>query len=162
MAPKVVMLIDLSDGKNSLLIPLVRDVSPHQLKIIEIIYERPYNVSQLEKILGRHKMAIYNSIKSLMLKGMVKQAIYISKHNIGKASLRKYYFLADNIITRHGPSRRYTHRELEKIFKHDDEEIIRQIRIANATLMISSPNPVKQAMGRRILQELRDYQHQGP
>ena len=129
-------------------------LSSLQARIIIELARRPLYLRQLERRLNRPCNVILYSLRSLIRRNIVGSIIYISPKIKDKAGVRRYYVIRN---TRYGHNNRKTGKiihDLREIFIQDDEGIERMRAYYKAMNMLQSPNPIKQSMGRRLLEQL--------
>jgi hypothetical protein len=129
-------------------------LSSLQARIIIELARRPLYLRQLERRLNRPNNVILDSLRSLMRRKIVESIIYVSPKIRDRAGIRRYYVLRsprDDDNGRHGV--RHS-RKIMRIFAQDDEHIQEMRAYYKAMSLLSSPNPIKQSMGRRLLEQL--------
>ncbi|MEM2057669.1 MAG: hypothetical protein QXO76_05420 [Thermoproteota archaeon] len=164
MAPyfEITVLIPLEFGSYALKFPIRLKVSSFQYRILLALKRRPSYVRLLERELKEDLRNIHRSIKSLYGRGLVKKTTYISKHKMGKAGIRIYYSLSENVIIPYSRGHVNKYTSLEEVAKADDLRILYLREYSRAMNMLSSPRPWKQAEAREILKALQSMKPQAP
>jgi predicted transcriptional regulator len=125
-----------------------------QARIIIELAKRPCYLNMLARRLSKPNNVILDSLRSLIRRNIVGSIIYVSPKIKDKAGVRRYYVIRN---TRYGHNNRKTGKiihDLREIFIQDDESIERMRTYYKAMNMLQSPNPIKQSMGRRLLEQL--------
>ncbi|MEM2370755.1 MAG: hypothetical protein QXH51_07625 [Candidatus Bathyarchaeia archaeon] len=143
-------------------IPIRLRVSSLQYRILMTLSLRPCYLRLLEKLLKSASGNIYKSIRKLYERGLVKETTYVSKLEMGKAGIRKYYILSEDVVMPYGYGHVNKHMSMEEIAEIDDMRIFIEREYCRAMNMLSSPRPWKQAYGREILRTLQATTHMGP
>jgi len=129
-------------------------LSSLQARIVIELSKRPCYLNMLARKLSKPNNVILDSLRSLMRRGIVESIIYVSPRIRDRAGIRRYYILRsprDDDKGRHGV--RHS-RKIMRIFAQDDEHIQEMRAYYKAMNMLQSPNPIKQSMGRRLLEQL--------
>jgi predicted transcriptional regulator len=129
-------------------------LSSLQARIIIELAKRPCYLNMLARRLSKPNNVILDSLRSLIRRNIVGSIIYVSPKIKDKAGVRRYYVIRN---TRYGHNNRKTGKiihDLREIFIQDDESIERMRTYYKAMNMLQSPNPIKQSMGRRLLEQL--------
>jgi len=137
-------------------------LSSLQGRIIIELSRRPCYLNMLARKLSRPNNVILDSLRSLMRKNIVESIVYVSPKIKDRAGVRRYYIIRSLHDNNEGRHRAGHGEKTMRIFAQDDERIQEMRTYYKAMNMLQSPNPIKQAAGRRLIQKLNTLHHQGP